>query len=64
MIIAPSDHEPLSAGSVITGKIRTLRQRPSIGAVGTSVLGLLRSQQSTGNERSVRKLAVLAAQEA
>jgi hypothetical protein len=32
--------------------------------LGTSVLGLLKSQQSKGNERSVRKLAELAAREA
>ena len=55
------DVAPFGDGSQVTV---TLRQRPSLGALGTSVLGLLKSQQSKGNERSVRKLAELAAQEA
>ena len=52
------DVAPSGDGSQVTV---TLRQRPSLGALGSSVLGLLKSQQSKGNERSVRKLAELAA---
>ncbi|HYB46860.1 MAG TPA: SRPBCC family protein [Streptosporangiaceae bacterium] len=51
--VAPSGHG---------GEVRvTLRLSPSLGALGTSVLGLLKSKQRKGNERSVRKLAELAA---
>jgi hypothetical protein len=52
------DVAPSGDGSEVTV---TLRQRPSLGALGTSVLGLLKSQLRKGNERSVRKLAELAA---
>ena len=52
------DVTPSGDGSKVTV---TLRQRPSLGALGTSVLGLLKSQMSKDNERSVRKLAELAA---
>jgi hypothetical protein len=55
------DVAPSGEGSNVTV---TLQQRPSLGALGTSVLGLLKSQMSKGNERSVRKLAELAALEA
>jgi uncharacterized protein YndB with AHSA1/START domain len=51
---------PSGDGSQVTV---TLRQRPSLGALGTSVLGLLKSQMSKDNQRSVRKLAELAARE-
>ena len=52
------DVTPSGDGSKVTV---TLRQRPSLGALGTSVLRLLKSQMSKDNERSVRKLAELAA---
>jgi uncharacterized protein YndB with AHSA1/START domain len=52
------DLVPSGDGSEITV---TLRQRPSLGPVGTSVLGLLKRQTRKDNERSVRKLAELAA---
>jgi len=55
------DVTPSGDGSEVTV---TLRQRPSLGVLGTSVLGLLKGQQSKGNQRSVRKLAELAAHEA
>jgi uncharacterized protein YndB with AHSA1/START domain len=55
------DVAPSGEGSKVTV---TLRQRPSLGALGTCVLGLLKSQMRKGNERSVRKLAELAAVEA
>jgi uncharacterized protein YndB with AHSA1/START domain len=54
------DVAPSGDGSKVTV---TLRQRPSMGALGTIVLGLLKSQMSKGNERSVRKLAEIAARE-
>jgi uncharacterized protein YndB with AHSA1/START domain len=54
------DLTPSGDGSEVT---ITLRQRPSLGAVGTSVLGLLKSQTRKDNERSVRTLAELAARE-
>jgi uncharacterized protein YndB with AHSA1/START domain len=41
----------------------TLRQQSKFGVLGSSVLGLLKSQMSKDNERSVRKLAEIAAQE-
>ena len=41
----------------------TVRASPSLGVLGTGVLGLLKSKQRKDNERSVRKLAELAAQE-
>jgi uncharacterized protein YndB with AHSA1/START domain len=52
---------PSADGSEVTV---TLRQRPALGVLGTSILRLLKSQQSKGNERSVRKLAELAARDA
>jgi hypothetical protein len=55
------DVAPAGDGSEVTV---TLRQRPSLGALGTTVLGLLKSQMAKGNERSVRKLAEIAAREA
>lgn len=39
----------------------TLRASPSLGALGTGVLGLLKGRTRKDNERSVRKLAELAA---
>jgi uncharacterized protein YndB with AHSA1/START domain len=55
------DLAPSGDGSQVTV---TLRQRPSLGPLGTTVLGLLKSQMAKGNERSVQKLAQLAAREA
>jgi uncharacterized protein YndB with AHSA1/START domain len=55
------DLAPSGDGSKVTV---TLRQRPSLGALGTSVLELLKSKNRKDNERSVRKLAELAAREA
>jgi uncharacterized protein YndB with AHSA1/START domain len=52
---------PAGAGSEVTV---TLRQRPSLGALGAGVLMLLKSQMGKDNERSVRKLAEIAAREA
>jgi uncharacterized protein YndB with AHSA1/START domain len=52
---------PSGDGSKVTV---TLRQRPSLGALGTGVLRLLKSQMSKDNERSVTKLAEIAAKEA
>jgi len=54
------DLAPSGDGSEVTV---TLRQRPSLGPLGTSVLGLLKSQMRKDNERSVQKLAELAAGE-
>ena len=48
------------AGSQVTV---TVRASPSLGVLGTGVLGLLKRKQRKDNERSVRKLAELAAQE-
>jgi uncharacterized protein YndB with AHSA1/START domain len=55
------DLAPSGDGSQVTV---TLRQRPSLGPLGISVLELLKSKNGKGNERSVRKLAELAAREA
>jgi uncharacterized protein YndB with AHSA1/START domain len=52
---------PAGEGSEVTV---TLRQRPSLGALGSGVLGLLKRQLTKDNERSVRKLAEIAAAEA
>jgi uncharacterized protein YndB with AHSA1/START domain len=52
------DLAPSGDGSQVTV---TLRLSPSLGALGTSVLGLRKSQTRKDNERSVRKLAELAA---
>ena len=53
------DLAPSGDGSEVT---LTLRVRPSLGALGASVLRLLKSQTRKDNERSVRGLATLAAQ--
>jgi hypothetical protein len=53
------DLAPSGDGSEIT---LTLRVSPSLGALGASVLRLLKSQTRKDNERSVRDLAALAAQ--
>jgi uncharacterized protein YndB with AHSA1/START domain len=51
---------PSGEGSQVTV---TLRQHPSLGALGAGVLGLLKGQLARDNERSVQKLAELAALE-
>ena len=55
-----TDLVPSGAGSQVTV---TVRASPSLGVLGTGVLGLLKSKQRKDNERSVRNLAELAAQE-
>ncbi len=41
----------------------TLRAKPSLGVLGASILGVLKSQTRKDNERTVRNLAELAARE-
>jgi carbon monoxide dehydrogenase subunit G len=51
---------PSGAASEIT---LTLQANPSLGVLGASILGTLKSQTRKDNERSVRNLAELAARE-